>query len=391
MNTKRRAAVSVVVIAFAFGLNLTGISPILGILTDRYEQYGTGTIQLLQTIPYLLVMAGAPIAGWLTAKIRIKSLVMTGLLVIGVCGVIPCFTESFVVLFATRVLIGLGFGIISPLNTAIIAQNFPPQERALYMGFHVVGMGLGNMVGNLAGGIFAGVTTQMFFLVYGVAFLAMAVVAVMLASAPPASVTAEKSAMKLNRDVYVISIGSFLHTLFINAYSTNIGIYIFDHVTEDPGVSGTANAINAAAALVVGLLFGQISKRLGKYTLPFSIFIASVGFGGLLLVGGMPGVILASLCCGVSISCFMACGSYLISIFVHPEAVAKASGCFSLIGGIGGMIAPVFMSTAAAVTTGSDSADGQFLVACVGMTLFGVVATFMVLAKFKKDEAAAQQ
>ena len=42
MKTKNRIAVSVFITAFAFGLNITGVLPILGILNEKYQQYGTG-------------------------------------------------------------------------------------------------------------------------------------------------------------------------------------------------------------------------------------------------------------------------------------------------------------------------------------------------------------
>ena len=176
MDKKKRVAASVILIAFAFGLNITGVTPVLGTLSEKYGEYGTSTVQLLQTVPYLLIMVGSFMIGWLTTKFTKKKIVMCGLLIIGVCGVIPFFTENFYVLFATRVLIGFGFGIVGPLNTAIITDFFPPEERAGYMGLHVLGMGIGAMVGNVLGGALAGFGYQTFYLVYGIALISMAAV-----------------------------------------------------------------------------------------------------------------------------------------------------------------------------------------------------------------------
>lgn len=63
----------------------------------------------------------------------------------------------------------------------------------------------------------------------------------------------------------------------------------------------------------------------------------------------------------------------LISVSVEPEAVAKASGVFSVIGGIGGLIAPVFMGNTATVLFGKNSPSSQFTVAFTGMLLLGLV------------------
>ena len=385
MDKKKRVAASVILIAFAFGLNITGVTPVLGTLSEKYAEYGTSTVQLLQTVQYLLIIAGSFMIGWLTTKFTKKRIVMFGLFVIGVCGMIPFFTENFYVLFATRVLIGFGFGIVGPLNTAIITDFFPPEERAGYMGLHVLGMGIGAMVGNVLGGALAGFGYQTFYLVYGIALISMAAVAVLLIETPPTAMEKGRK-MKMNAEVYIISFASLLHTLFINAYNTNIGIYILNEVTENPTVPGMATGINSAAALVVGLLFGRISKMFGNYTMPASIFTAAAGYAGLLLIPGMPGVIIASVCCGISLSCFMASGSYLISVSVEPDAVAKASGVFSIIGGIGGLVAPVVMSNTASFITGADTATGQFTVAFGGMILFGIAAVILISLQSRKEK-----
>lgn len=386
MDKKKGTAASVILIAFAFGLNITGVTPVLGTLSEKYSEYGMSIIQLLQTVPYLLIMVGSFMIGWLTTKFTKKKIVLFGLLLIGICGLIPFFTENFYVLFSSRILIGFGFGIVGPLNTAIITDFFPPEERAGYLGLHVLGMGIGAMAGNVLGGVLAGVGYQTFYLVYGIALISMAAVAVLLTETPPV-VMKKGGKMKMNAKVYIVSFASFLHTLFINAYNTNIGIYILNEVTKNPTVPGMATGINSAAALIVGIFFGRISKLLGKYTMPFSIFVAALGYAGLLVISGMPGVIIASICCGISLSCFMACGSYLISVSVETDTVAKASGVFSIIGGVGGLIVPVVMSSSAMFITGTDTAVSQFEVAFGGLILFGIAGVILVLLSSGRKRA----
>lgn len=377
MDKNKKITVSIILIAFACGLNITGISPILGVLSEEYAKYGGETIRLLQTLPYLLVMAGSLVVGYLTTLFTKKKIATMGLLIIGICGILPFFTDCFAVLFATRIVIGFGFGIVGPINTAVIAEFFQPEERVNYMGLHVVGMGLGTMAGNLLGGVFAGAGYRFFYLVYVMAFISTLGVRAFLMEMPTAAVC-EKKEMKLNGRVYVIGAASFLHTLFINVYSTNISIYIYETVTRDSAVSGISTGINAAAALLMGVLFGKLSGRIGRPTLPLSIFVAGAGYGTILLLPGMAGVCLASICCGVSLSCFMAMSSYLISISVEPEAVAKASGVFSVMGGIGGLIAPVFLGKATALIFGADTSVNQFKTGFAGMLLFGICASYVI-------------
>ncbi|HCG96507.1 MAG TPA: MFS transporter [Erysipelotrichaceae bacterium] len=382
MNTKNiKIAVSIFLTAFAFGLNITGITPVLGILNEKYHAYGTSMVQLLQTLPYFLIMVGSLTIGYLTTKISKKKIIILGLFIIGICGILPYFTDSFTILFISRLLIGFGFGITGPMNTAIVADFIEPENRAGFMGLHVVGMGVGAMMGNLLGGAFSGLGYKYFYLVYLAAFIAIVGVMSVLEEKKPTQ--GEKvSDMKMTRMVWVLSIASFVHTLFITTYNTNIGIYLVEQFSSGATLTGIVTAINSAFALVCGMMFSKISGFLKKYTLPFSILAAAVGYAILLFVPGMVGVYIASALCGISLSCFMAIANYLLTISVEKEAVAKASGLFAIVGGIGGLIAPLFMGGAARIFLGVNTAQNQFMIAFVGMLLFGIITLIAVRKKF---------
>lgn len=382
-----KIALSVFLTAFAFGLNITGISPVLGILNTKYQEYGTSMVQMLQTLPYLLIIVGSLTIGWMTTQISKKKIIMLGLFIIGVCGVLPFFTDNFLLLFLSRLIIGFGFGVTGPLNTAVVTDFIEPEHRAGFMGLHVVGMGVGAMLGNLVGGMLAGMGYSYFYLVYLIAFFSALGVAITLKETPP--LKGEKvSDMKMTRIVWLLSLTSFVHTLFINAYSTNIGIYLAENLTSDTGTVGVVTALNSALALICGVTFSKISGLFKKYTLPLSILAAALGYGILLLVPEMIGVYIASALCGVSLSCFMAMASYLLSISVKKDAVAKASGIFSIVGGIGGLIAPIFMGSLSSTIWHSNTPEHQFTIAFVGMLIMGVTALTVVFRSGKSKANA---
>jgi len=382
----KKVAASVFLIAFAFGLNITGIMPVLGILNEQYKSYGTGMVQLLQTLPYAFIMLAALGIGWLTTKVSKKKIVMVGLCLIGICGMLPGFIKGFYPLLVARVLIGLGFGLVSTLNPAIISDFIEPEKRASYMGLHVVGMGIGSMVGNLVGGVLSSVQTHYFFFVYGIAFISMLGVHFLLTETPPVQ-EVSVSNMKMNKKVYAVSTASFVHTLFITAYSTNVGIYVLEYITDKSSVTGVLTAVNAAFALLVGATFSKIFGVFKKFTLSFSIFVAALGYMAIMWIPGLAGAYIGSALTGVSLSCFMAQGSYLISTSVENEAVAKASGVFSIIGGIGGLVSPVLLSMITKLFTNSNSTYHQFMVSMIGMLLLGIIVLAITIVKVPSKEA----
>ena len=378
MNQERKIAFCIFAIATAFGLNITGIMPILGMLQERYSDISPSLLRLMQTLPYALTMVGALLIGWLTARLSKKRIALIALFIIGTCGLLPFFFESFYVLFVTRLLIGFGFGIIGPVNAGIIADFMPAEKRAFYLGLNVVGMGIGSLAGNLIGGILAGISLRCFYLVYLMGYIGMVFVILLL---PDSAVSPEarKARQQLNTMVWIIAWLAFFHTLFINTYTTNISMYISQEITPDPGASGLATAVSSAASLMMGLVFGKVSGILKRATLPFSIFSAAAGFAAVLFIPGMAGAIISSFLCGVSLSTFNAMGAFLMSIVVRQEAVAKACGLFSVIGGIGGLVAPIILGFLSKGIFGSDAPRSQFSVAFAGMLVVGAVMTWIII------------
>jgi MFS family permease len=374
--SNKKVASCVLIIAFVIGFNIVGITPILGILNERYQALPTSSIQFLQTLPYAFLMVGSLSVGWFTIHISIKKMLLLGLGVIGWCGIAPFFFEGFHILLVSRLLIGFGFGLASPINTAIITALIPSAERPAYLGLHVVGMGIGSMAGNFFGGVLAGFGYRYFFLIYIAIFIVMIGISLILPESDHAAQSNKKD-VGLNRDVYLLSVASFVHTLFMSVYSTNIALYIDEHGIGNTSFIGTAATVNAAFALIVGVGFVKIFAFLKSYTLPVSIFLAMIGYLSILLIPGEAGVFICSACCGASLSCFMAQCSYLISLSVAPEAVARASGVFSVIGGIGGFVSPILIGIFSTGLGGGNTAVNQFFISCLGMGSLGVAVLFL--------------
>lgn len=377
--------ISVFSIAFVLGLNLAGVAPILGLLDKAFKEEGPNAIQTLQTVPYFLLMVASIFVGWLVTKISKKKLVLGGFILIAFIGTSPFIVDNFSFMMVSRFLIGFGFGIISPLNTAIISEFFQGEDRAALMGLHVTGMGIGAMCINIIGGMLGSMGYQKFFLLNLIAIIAFLIVITQL---PETGVEVSKdkkdSKVKLNRMVFDLSITSFFHTLFITAYMTNIGIHISQNLNGSSAITGVVTAFTDVFALIVGITFAKISSLLKEKTLPFSIIIAGVGYLSLVVFSNnMIGIFFASACLGISLSCFMAQSAYMISMSVSQIAVALASGVFGLIGGVGGLLSPIILNGIAKSIFGKVSTNNIFLICCIGMLSLSIFSYSLVKYRMK--------
>ena len=89
MNRSIKVGISIFAIAMAFGLNITGIVPVLNLVRERYSDQSTSVVQLMQTLPYAFLMVGSLIIGWLTTRMTKKNIALLAAAVIGVCGTLP--------------------------------------------------------------------------------------------------------------------------------------------------------------------------------------------------------------------------------------------------------------------------------------------------------------
>ena len=363
-------------IAFTIGLHITGVMPVLSLISEEYAGYNTSLIQFLHTLPYGLLIVGSLLVGNLTTRFSNKTIAVAGMLLVGVFGTLPFLSGSFVLLFVCRILIGFGFGIASPMITAIITQLLEPERRAGYLGLNVIGMGIGTMSGNILGGILAGHGLRYYYLIFLMACICALTVQVLLPDQPPAGAKSKGSG-RIGTLIWILCLMAFIHTLFINAYGTNISMHIAQNVTADPKAAGLASAVSAAFAMLLGATFSKVLKILRRATLPFAVLSAAIAFAVLLFVPGMAGVLIGSALCGVSQSCFNAMGAYLVSITASPETVARASGLFGVFGSVGGLIAPLVMGVCASSIGGNTPAN-QFLIAFAGMFLLGGIISVYI-------------
>lgn len=380
MKTKSRKSIniSIFAIAFVLGLNITGVAPILGLLDKAFNEEGSNAVQTLQTVTYFLLMVASIFVGWVVTKVSKRRIVLLGLIIIAFVGTSPFVADSFSFIMISRLLIGFGFGIVSPLNAAIISEFFEGKERAALMGLHVTGMGIGSIFINIVGGMLGNLGYQKFFLVHLIALVAFIIVITQLPDTG-AQVSSTTQKLQLNKMVFELSLTSFFHTLFITAYMTNIGTHILENLHGSSALTGIVTAVQGGFALIVGLNFSRISSILKQNTLPFSIFAAGLGYlSVVILPANMLGILFGSACLGISLSCFMAQASFMISMSVSQISIALANGVFAVIGGIGGLLSPIILNTISNNVFGNITTNKVFTICTIGMFLLSIFSYILV-------------
>ncbi len=286
-------------ISFIQGLQYS-VSPILGDIQEHYPGVDISLIQMLITAPGLLSMAVSLASGWLVLKITKKQMLLFGALVAGITGFVPFLSDSFALLLGARICYGVGLGIATTMNVAVVAEFFEGNERVKAMGVQAASVGAGMVVATTAAGMLGKGGFQRAYFVNVIGFISLAVLLICLPETGIAKQNRTEK-IKLNKKVLLMDLFGLTEFLFLITFTTNIAMHLSGAIAGDSSVSGMLTGCFSASQIVIGILLGAVTKAAKNYTLSAAMLSFSIGAAILILFPGH-GLLLAvgAVFCGFS-------------------------------------------------------------------------------------------
>ncbi len=113
---------------------------------------GLSTIQWVITAYMLAMAVMLPTSGWLGDKFGYKKVYFWGLFLFTFGSLLCGLSNDETSLILSRIIQGLGAGMIQPLGMAIITREFPPHQRGLALGFWSIASAASVSFGPMIGG-----------------------------------------------------------------------------------------------------------------------------------------------------------------------------------------------------------------------------------------------
>lgn len=167
----------------ALALSKNVISLIIADLIKTYPDYPVSTIQLIFSTTTGMAVIGSLLCIWLEKRMTLKSMSMLTListLVGGAIGLVFAKT-SVPLLFLSSILIGIGMGLITPLNGINIANHFEGADLVKMNAQNSVAATVGSVVFPLIGGLLVAIDWPC---VYWIFFLSIPVMVITIAVQP---------------------------------------------------------------------------------------------------------------------------------------------------------------------------------------------------------------
>ena len=266
------------------------VSPILGELSTIFPHATELDIQMLTSLPSLLIIPFVLLAGKLAEKRDFIRLLRVGLWLFAASGVLYLFSSRMWQLMAVSALLGIGAGLIIPLSTGLISRYFTGEYRVRQFGYSSAITNMTLVVATAVTGYLAEVHWRLPFAVYLLPLISLVLSAYLKKDA--ASVTIKQAAAIIPpiQSTPVISGKYGIHirhlvqlmlfyglvTYVVLAVTFNLPFLMEAHHFSS-GNSGLMISLFFLAIMAPGFMLDSLGKLLGNKTKLYSLLAIAVG------------------------------------------------------------------------------------------------------------------
>ena len=266
------------------------VSPILGELSTIFPHATELDIQMLTSLPSLLIIPFVLLAGKLAGKRDFIRLLRVGLWLFAASGVLYLFSSRMWQLMAVSALLGIGAGLIIPLSTGLISRYFTGEYRVRQFGYSSAITNMTLVVATAVTGYLAEVHWRLPFAVYLLPLISLVLSAYLKKDA--ASVTIKQAAAIIPpiqstpviSGKYGIHIRHLVQLMLFYGLVTYVVLvvtfnlpFLMEAHHFSSGNSGLMISLFFLAIMAPGFMLDSLVKLLGNKTKLYSLLAIAIG------------------------------------------------------------------------------------------------------------------
>ena len=266
------------------------VSPILGELSTIFPHATELDIQMLTSLPSLLIIPFVLLAGKLAEKRDFIRLLRVGLWLFAASGVLYLFSSKMWQLMAVSALLGIGAGLIIPLSTGLISRYFTGEYRVKQFGYSSAITNMTLVVATAVTGYLAEVHWRLPFAVYLLPLISLVLSAYLKKDA--ASVTIKQAAAIIPpiqstpviSGKYGIHIRHLVQLMLFYGLVTYVVLvvtfnlpFLMEAHHFSSGNSGLMISLFFLAIMAPGFMLDSLVKLLGNKTKLYSLLAIAIG------------------------------------------------------------------------------------------------------------------
>lgn len=255
------------------------ISPILGDLNKVFPKVTDLEIQMLTSLPSLLIIPFVLLSGKLSEGRDQSRILAVGLSIFFLSGVACLFLRSIVGLIVASCILGIGAGMVIPLSTGLVVEYFTGDWRVRQLGYSSAINNLTLVLATILTGYLADVDWHLPFLVYTLPGVAL-VLSFFLRRRRPAPEPAQSIQLRHRRIDTRKLVGLMLFYFFVT-YAVLAIVYYASFLVDDYHIrssfSGVLIALFFLAIMLPGLYIDRVIRRLKSWVNFVSLLSVAAG------------------------------------------------------------------------------------------------------------------
>ena len=269
------------------------VSPILGELSKIFPHSSELDIQMLSSLPSLMIIPFVLLSGKLTERLDNIRLLQVGLLIFVTSGVLYLLSDKMWQLIAVSALLGVGSGLIIPLSTGLIGRFFVGRFRTRQFGLSSAITNLTLVVATVITGYLAEVNWHLPFVVYLLPIISIVLSFQLrrsLSQEPEPSAVVDKTDNGLRPNVQVgrngIGVRQLVEVMLFYGLVTYLVVivslnlpFVIEERGMKSGLSGTYISLFFLAIMAPGFILNKFIDLMGRGTQLWCLLMIVVGLG----------------------------------------------------------------------------------------------------------------
>ena len=367
--------------------------PVLSSIAKAFPDYDH-LIHLLVTIPPLMIMISSMAVSPMLKFLSAKKITLLGLVLIIFSGVYPYFSNSFILLLLSRVIMGLGLGLITTISSSLPARYFSSgKDRDRATGLQSAFSSLGGVLFSFLSGVAANYFWKDVFLVQLLNLIPLIFVLIYMkpnfkdTAAPIDPMSGiqiepeDKSGKVFVKEAFLITLLAFTYVVLSATFPLNLSMYVDLKGIGTTNLTGTIASVNAFIGFLIGIMFYRINRNLKTYTLPTSLFIVSLSFFIVSQALSPLTFFIGSTLFGIGTS--LVYPAFLTRIYNQiPDAdIVPAIGMYTVAANIAQFVSPFIINTLSGFL--GRGIEHKFIFAAITTTMLGIL--IIVVQRFRPE------
>ncbi|MBR5807020.1 MAG: MFS transporter, partial [Alistipes sp.] len=255
------------------------VSPILEDLSRIFPSASQLEVQMLTSLPSLLIIPFVLLSGWLSTRGESLKLLAVGLAIFFVSGIVCIFAKDIRLLIVAGCVMGIGAGIAVPYSTGLVVRYFTGDSRVRQLG---ISSAVNNLSLVVATAVVGWIATRDWHLAFTVYLLPAVSLLLLLAlrSAKPAPEPKESDQLRQSKINWMRLTGlSVLY--FIITFTTLVITFYLSFLLEKyrfpQEFSSVMISLFFLAIMLPGLALNAIIRRVRSMTIFVSLLLIVVG------------------------------------------------------------------------------------------------------------------